>query len=216
MELDWQRIDKAFRGGRAIPGLQVAIWDNKGNLHVGVTAPTRQPNPIIKWLMGKGYNQIFAGQGFTAGEEFVSSVEEAAKIDAVVVLGDRDFGVSMMRLSEASKRTDVRKLLEADKVMGQMMKEKVPNIDKWGISNRPSREDVEDFIEGVKSKEIVDELMGIFRKYAPEVYTAMVKERDEYMAKGINALALSKTTVAVMELAHVNGVARNLSSMEKR
>lgn len=48
------------------------------------------------------------------------------------------------------------------------------------------------------------------KNLAPEVYTAMVGERDEYMANGINQLSTMKRTVAVMGLAHVDGVERYL------
>jgi pheromone shutdown protein TraB len=214
IELDWQRIDKAFRNGRPMEGLRVALWDAQGNLHLGVTAaPIPEPNPIARWLAEKGATRMLTRKAFGAGEEFVTSVQEAANIDTVVVLGDRDFGISVRRLAEASTQTDMLKVLEADKVMTEMMKQEIPALNQWGKYKRPSKEDIEDFVESMKKQEMVDKMMGIFRIYAPAMYTAMVGERDEYMARGLHALEPFQTTVAVMGLAHVTGVTKNLESM---
>lgn len=214
IELDLKRIAAAFRGGRPIAGLKIALWDSEGNPRIGVTAPRPEPNPIIKWLLARETSQMFAGQGFLAGEEFITSVEEAAKLDAVVVLGDRDFGKSMGRLAEASSKTDIHKFLEADKAMAQLLKKEIPDIERWEVGSKtPSKEEIKDLIEGMKTKEKVDKLMQIFREYAPEVYVALVKERDEYMSKGLDALLIPQTTVAVVGMAHVTGVTKNLEAM---
>jgi pheromone shutdown protein TraB len=156
---------------------------------------------------------MIGGQGFVSGEEFVTSVEEAAKINSVVVLGDRDFGLSMQRLAEASSKTDVRKVLEADKVMAAMMKEEIPWIDQWDGSKRPTNEDVQGVIEELKTKAIVDKMMNIFKEYAPAMYVAMVEERDTCMSVRLDGLTSFPTTVAVMGLAHVNGVTNNLEAI---
>jgi pheromone shutdown protein TraB len=172
---------------------------------------SRPPDPI-SWL-GQGISQLVQREGFLAGEEMINSVQEAFNIGAVVVLGDRDFGISMRRLVEASKNTDVGKLVEANRVMTEMMKEELPETREWSKLQRPSKEDMRGFIETLKTKEMVDRLMNTWKSFAPEAYTVMIKERDDYMSVGLDKLSPFKTVVAVMGLAHVDGVTRNLEAM---
>jgi pheromone shutdown protein TraB len=75
----------------------------------------------------------------------------------------------------------------------------------------------ESFVETMKEKENVKKIMFALKKTAPEIYEAMVAERDLYMAKGLDELSENlktdaKDTVAVMGMAHVDGVERYLMS----
>jgi pheromone shutdown protein TraB len=188
-----------------MPGLKLGYWDKQGNLRVGTTAS--RPRDPIAWLE-QGISQLLQGEGLMAGEEMISSVQEAFNIGATVVLGDRDFGVSMRRLADASKNADVRKLFEANRIF---LKEQVPET--LMPSSRASKEDVRDFVEALKTKEMVDKLMGTWKTYAPEAYNVMIEERNEYMSIGLDDLSPFQTVVAVMGLAHVDGVTRNLATM---
>jgi pheromone shutdown protein TraB len=172
-----------------------------------------EPSPFVSWLE-QGITQLVQREGFLAGEEMIRSVQEAFDIGATVVLGDRDFDISMRRLADASKKTDTRMIVEADRVMTEIMKNEMPEIGRWGTSKNPSKDDVRGFIETLKTKEMVDKLMDTFRSFAPEIYTAMVKERDEYMTIGLAGVSpLFPTVVAVVGLAHVDGVTRNLETL---
>jgi pheromone shutdown protein TraB len=176
-----------------------------------VSGPT--PSPFVSWLE-QGITQLVQREGFLAGEEMITSVQEAFDTGATVVLGDRDFDVSMRRLADASRITDTRMIVEADRVMTEMMKNEMPEIAQWGRSIKPSKDDVRVFIETLKTKEMVDKLMATFQSFAPEIYNAMVKERDEYMTIGLASVSsLFPTVVAVVGLAHVDGVTRNLKTL---
>jgi len=48
--------------------------------------------------------------------------------------------------------------------------------------------------------------MANLKSVAPEVYQAMVGERDLYMANGLDRLNQFDSIVAVMGIAHVDGV----------
>ena len=52
--------------------------------------------------------------------------------------------------------------------------------------------------------------MTKLRETAPELYNAMVAERDAYMANGINKLDQFDKMVAVVGIAHVDGIEANL------
>ena len=69
-----------------------------------------------------------------------------------------------------------------------------------------------------KAKDNVKKIMGALKSSAPEIYQAMVAERDVFMARGLDELGINvkngrsvETTVAVMGMAHVDGVERYLS-----
>eukprot|EP00970_Alexandrium_tamarense_P020115 scaffold14864_cov407-Alexandrium_tamarense.AAC.2 len=59
--------------------------------------------------------------------------------------------------------------------------------------------------------------MKALEKTAPEIYQAMVAERDVYMARGLDELSVNvngkvDNTVAVVGMAHVDGIERYLAS----
>ena len=75
------------------------------------------------------------------------------------------------------------------------------------------------FVETMKAKENVKKIMGALKETAPEIYQAMVAERDVYMARGLDELGMNvqsgssvETTVAVMGMAHVDGVENYLAT----
>jgi pheromone shutdown protein TraB len=62
----------------------------------------------------------------------------------------------------------------------------------------------------MKAKENVKLIMGQLQKAAPAIYEALVAERDAYMANGLNTLNMFPVIVAVMGIAHVDGVEQYL------
>jgi pheromone shutdown protein TraB len=73
------------------------------------------------------------------------------------------------------------------------------------------------FKHSAQEKENVKKIMAALQKTAPEIYEAMVAERDVYMGKGLDELDENLKsdvgdTVAVMGMAHVDGVERYLLS----
>jgi len=159
----------------------------------------------------KGLYQKLESEGFSAGEEFVVSVREGLKIGSTIILGDQDVELTLRRLTEALSKTDLRKLLAADSEMEQNMKGLMPDNGKSiNESGEMSKEELTYFVETVKAKENVKALMASLNAVAPEVYQAMVGERDLYMANGLDRLNQFESIVAVMGIAHVDGVERIL------
>lgn len=123
---------------------------------------------------------------------------------SAVILGDRDVDVTLQHLAEALSKTNFKRLLTAESKFAKSL---------------PLPEDASDaaqlagFVESVKTRENVKKLMGEFREGAPKIYEALVSERDEYMAMGLANLDRFPTTVAVMGLAHVDGVESKLLAM---
>ena len=167
-------------------------------------------------------------EGFKAGEEFVVAIREGLAINAAVVLGDRDVEVTLRRLTEALSKTDLKKLFASDSDLEKAMDSLMPNGgksatvaamsggggSKEGLENTAgeniSKEQFKQFVETVKARDNVRLVMTKLRETAPELYNAMVAERDAYMANGINKLDQFDKMVAVVGIAHVDGIEANL------
>jgi pheromone shutdown protein TraB len=159
----------------------------------------------------KNLYQKLESEGFSAGEEFAVAVREGLKINAKIVLGDQDVEVTLRRLTEALAKTDFKKITAADAEIEQKMKELLPDSGKSiDTTGSMTKDEFTYFIETVKAKENVRLLMTNLENAAPEIYNAMVRERDVYMADGLDSLNQFESIVAVMGVAHVDGVERSL------
>jgi pheromone shutdown protein TraB len=114
-------------------------------------------------------------------------------------------------------KTDLKKLLAADSELEANMNKLLPsdmqnadNLQKSG--GEMSTEQLKYFVETVKAKDNVRLLMNNLKSVAPEVYQAMVAERDVFMANGLDTLDQFESIVAVMGIAHVDGVENTLRS----
>lgn len=178
-------------------------------------------------LLGNSIKSLYRkleSDGFSAGEEFSIAAQEGLALGSTIVLGDQDVEITLRRLTEALSKTDIKKLLAADSELEQNMKGLLPEgvalASSPGVASSGagvddpelSKEQFASFIEVMKAKENVRLLMGNLKAVAPEIYNAMVGERDEYMASGLDKLNQFESTVAVMGIAHVDGVERYLKA----
>ena len=178
-------------------------------------------------------------EGYKAGDEFATSVREGLAIGATIVLGDRDVEVTLRRLTRALTKTDLRKLLSPDSDIERSMEGLLPEGMKKSLEQQSanggrggnpigdesmtrvgalvSKQDLNSFVETMKAKDNIKKIMSALRTTAPEIYDAMVAERDVYMGQGLDELTLVggrsvDRTVAVVGMAHVDGIERYLAS----
>lgn len=152
--------------------------------------------------------------GFNAGEEFVVAVREGQRIGAAIVLGDRDVEVTLRRLTEALAQTDLKELMSPDSELERSMRELMPGPPPSQVmSDADFRQEMSMYVETMKAKENVRKIMGQLKKAAPLIYQALVEERDIYMANGLNSLNQFSNIVAVMGIAHMEGVENTLQSL---
>jgi hypothetical protein len=177
-------------------------------------------------------------EGYKAGDEFATSVREGLAIGATIVLGDRDVEVTLRRLTRALTKTDISKLLSPDSDIERSMEGLLPEGMKKslesanggrggnpigdesmtsGVGALVSKQDLNSFVETMKAKDNIKKIMSALRTTAPEIYDAMVAERDVYMGQGLDELTLVggrsvNRTVAVVGMAHVDGIERYLAS----
>mmetsp|Transcript_5604 Transcript_5604/g.7974 ORF Transcript_5604/g.7974 Transcript_5604/m.7974 type:complete len:413 (+) Transcript_5604:78-1316(+) len=165
----------------------------------------------------KGMYKKLDSAGFQAGEEFVVAVREGQKVGSKIVLGDRDVEVTLRRVTEALAKTDIKSLLSPDSELERSMKQLLPPQEEGGsalvnedLKDEKIRKEFSQYVETMKAKENVKVLMEQLKKLAPELHKALVAERDAYMANGLNSLDQFSSIVAVMGIAHVDGVEENL------
>jgi pheromone shutdown protein TraB len=106
----------------------------------------------------------------------------------------------------------MKKLLAADSEMEENMKQFMPEESLGKSGGEMSKDEFTYFVETIKAKENVKMLMANLKSVAPEIYQAMVGERDLYMANGLDRLDEFDSIVAVMGIAHVDGVETILKS----
>lgn len=172
----------------------------------GVALGAAAVGTAIKGMYGK-----MSQEGFNPGEEFAVAMREGQAVGATIVLGDRDVDVTLQRLSQALRKTDLKKLLAADSEMETSMRELLPG-QLPNDKDSAYKEELSAFVETMKAKETLKLVMAQLQQAAPEIYEAMVAERDAYMANGINKLDAFPVVVAVMGLAHVDGVENYLKN----
>lgn len=160
----------------------------------------------------RGLYKKLENEGIDAGQEFAAAIKEGLAQGATIVLGDQDVDVTLRRLTRALTRTNWSKLLSADEsVMNELLPAESRKIFTDDLSNF-SPDQFRSTVELVKTRENVRKIMAVVQDTAPEIYMAMVGERDAYMADGLNRLEPFNTIVAVVGLAHVDGIERYLSS----
>lgn len=187
-------------------------------------------NPVMKAAtaaVGKQIKGLYSrldSAGFDSGEEFVTAVREGKKIGADIVLGDRDVEVTLQRVTEGLAKTDLRAFLSPDSELEKTLQGMVPVNE--GVADRMAgagstdaakeltdeqfKEELTSFVETMKTKENVRLIMGQLQRLAPFLYEALVSERDVYMATGLNGLNELESIVAVVGIAHADGIEASL------
>ena len=162
----------------------------------------------------QGMYRKLNASGFSAGEEFVVAVREGQKVGSAIVLGDRDVEVTLRRLTEALAKTDLTELMnpdsELERSMAELLPGKPPSPD---MSDEVFKQEMSSYVETMKAKDNVRKIMKELKKAAPAIYAALVEERDIYMGQGLHSLNQFQTTVAVMGIAHMEGVEDTLQQL---
>jgi len=128
------------------------------------------------------------------GEEMLAAIEEAKKISSTLVLADRDIKVTLKRVWGSIGFFSAFKLLLS--AVGSIFSP----ID---ISEQE--------IENLKKGDALSQAMDEFSRYLPEVRTALIDERDSYLAAKIQS-APGEKIVAVVGAGHVPGIKNKIYS----
>jgi pheromone shutdown protein TraB len=142
--------------------------------------------------------------------------------------------ITMRRLANALVfHTDPKRLMEADRMITSKMRERMPELEQVAKEKKRgmSIEELTWFVERIKTKEATVEIMNEMQKVVPELYQALVGERDVFMAKGMDFVfsvvlpsassppsqyeprSSIQTMVAVIGLGHMSGVGNELMKL---
>lgn len=183
VELDQKRVQQVLR-----PSIQAESQDSA----VTPTSPSSF-NPIVQIqrrvlessanAVGnsiRGLYKKLAAEGIDAGQEFAMAIKEGLALGATVVLGDQDVDLTLQRLTSALTKTNWSKLLTADE---SVMKDLLPAenrkiLEENFTSGDFNTDQFRSTVELVKTRENVRKIMAVLQDTAPEIYMAMVGERD--------------------------------------
>jgi pheromone shutdown-related protein TraB len=134
-------------------------------------------------------DKIARDLGVSAGEEMIAAVEEARKRNIPVLFIDRDIRETMDRLSSVSLREKLRLFFS------------ITGKGKIGL-------------EDLKDQDIIDSLVLELKKSVPNIYRALIEERDFIMSERLKRAEFG-TIVAVIGAGHLSGMKRFLSAPVK-
>ncbi len=135
--------------------------------------------------------------GVAPGSEMIRAIQVAEEIGAEVVLIDRDVGVTLRRGFSS---------------MGFWSKLRLFwNV--WVDLLTPSADDDEEFdVDQLLETDAITQMTEEFARFAPSVKTALIDERDTYMASHIDEQdRLGRSVVAVVGAGHTPGIKRHLA-----
>ncbi|CAN0251340.1 unnamed protein product [Pylaiella littoralis] len=161
---------------------------------------------VFAAALGKAISKMYESmdqKGLASGQEFTIAIREARTCGAKLLLGDRDVQVTLRRLSEALRSIDLQDLTQNSEMELGMGLEALDGS---------SVESINSSLEILKQRDTMRKVIGFYKKEAPELYSAMIGERDKVMAVNLMSLEGKQTTVAVVGLAHVDGIEAILMS----
>uniref|UniRef100_A0A7S2U1H7 Uncharacterized protein n=1 Tax=Lotharella oceanica TaxID=641309 RepID=A0A7S2U1H7_9EUKA len=167
---------------------------------------------ILSFVIGKIITKMYQGigkEGIPVGGEFIAAFKYASDARIPVLLGDRPIDLTFERLGQAASTEDLTKILTPDeedaKELGIL----------YGVNGEEeigSAQDLAMQVEMLKNRETVGALQGYIARKSPELYAALIGERDAYMAESLSGAIQKeyKNIVAVVGFAHLNGIEKYL------
>lgn len=148
-----------------------------------------KPGGILAVAISYMYDSISSQVKLHVGEDMRTAAEEAAKLGAPIVLGDRPIGITLARAWGGLSTWEKVKLgYELLKVSFSSIK-------------------TED-IESLKNQDILTEMIKELSKQYPTLYTHLLAERDLYLAYRLRQLP-GPLSVGVVGLGHVEGIKKH-------
>mmetsp|Transcript_18310 Transcript_18310/g.29195 ORF Transcript_18310/g.29195 Transcript_18310/m.29195 type:complete len:232 (+) Transcript_18310:373-1068(+) len=174
----------------------------------GLQALAHPKQLVLGAVIGKLISRMYEGmgnEGFTVGGEFIAAFEYAQRNSVPILLGDRPIDETFNRLAEAASTSDIQDLLSPD---SNELKEL--GFDPAEDPSNPAQLSLQ--IEQLKNRDTVAKLQAYMQKKSPQLYEALIGERDLYMATSLQG-ALKKNfkkVVGVVGFAHLNGIEKAL------
>ncbi len=151
---------------------------------------------LVQMFLAYIQKKIGDEMGVKPGSEMLAAIEAARKSGARVALVDRDVGITIQRFWSAMG------LLEKVRLIGSL------------ISTALRWENKKIDVETITKDDIVSQMISEFRKISPGAASALVDERDAYIARNLLQLSREGRVLAVVGAGHREGIERHLAHPE--
>lgn len=163
--------------------------------------PNQVPGFGVELVLKAGLSAFYAflrQLGLDSGQEFKAALEEAARLQLKVCLGDRDVNETMQRLRQALSKTPFHEVMHAPPPPAGLFADR--RINYHDLSSLAAS------VEELKNRRQIRILREYMTGVVPHIMEAMVKERDVIMTEKIlNECGIGRT-VAVVGMAHMDGI----------
>jgi pheromone shutdown-related protein TraB len=147
---------------------------------------------LVQWLLAYLQRKIGFDVGVAPGAEMKAAIEEAEKRGIAIALVDRDIRITLLRFWNSLGLFGKIKMFWALVVS-------IAEVDKG--------EQID--IESLKDQDVIDMVMGEFRKFSPSGAHALIDERDAYIAHQLILLKAQRPEgkiLAVVGAGHQQGI----------
>lgn len=151
-------------------------------------------------LSMRGFYAAWRHAGLEPGAEFRVAIEEAKKLGATLVNGDRDATETIRRLAATIRFVDLVTLASPPPPPPELAKIMTSSVG------------VEEAIERLKSRENIRAMVKYSRSLHPEAVKVMLDERDDILAERLRACKGAKV-VGVVGAAHLDGIEKRWEEM---
>lgn len=150
---------------------------------------------LVTTILSYMQNKIGDDVDIKPGAEMLGAIEASEEVGCRIALIDRDINITLQRVLNSMTTWEKMKFI-------------------YGIVGSLFSSDEEEFdIESLKEQSNIDQAMEYFKEVSPGAYTALVKERDAYLAKGILGIPEDKV-IAVVGAGHKEGIIEYLDNPE--
>ncbi len=206
------------------PGRYEALKGNVGEFSVKEAIEGGKPFLMLThWLLAYMQKRMGSELGIEPGAEMMAAIRKAESLGCEVALVDRPIQITMQRFWKRMKFTEkVKMLFSILFAIANLGSFSLGRVRKKELKDRVNRE-ID--LERITDEDVVTKLIEELRAFSPGAATALLDERDAYIAGSLLELQgahptpahthnSSKKIVAVVGAGHVAGIKRLLSHPE--
>lgn len=153
---------------------------------------------FLYWVLRHLQSWLGKKLGILPGSEMLKAIEIAREANIKVALIDRDISITLVRLRSITWKEKAKLILYLFKGL---------TIDYILLKIRKDVRAID--LSKVPPKEMIDQAMDMMKKEFPQLYSVLVRERDEFMAARLRDMSLKfSKIVVVVGAGHAEGLKR--------
>ena len=152
---------------------------------------------MLQWLLAYVQRKVGMEAGVKPGAEMMAAIDVAKRRNMAVALIDRDIGITLNRVWNKMKLRE--KVRIGYSLVLAMLGFGTEEID----------------LEKITQEDVVEELLGELKHFAPSMSTVLVEERNAYLAYNLLEIGKTKRVLAVIGAGHREGIRDYMEHPEK-